>query len=432
MLPVGDRLFGQSMMRRLRHLEFAQYWDRDRLNEARRASIHRLIEIAHSEVPYFREAMNQRGLTPSDISAPEDLCLLPISTKDSLSQGYPDRVSRSTGQKTYKAHTSGSTGRNFVVLEDAETAGWYRASFLLSLQWAGWCIGERHLQTGMSLNRSTDRRLKDFFLKCHYFSAYELSDFNLDQALDVLEQRAIQHLWGYPGSLSCLARRAREVGWNQDLQTVVSWGDKVFSSERKEIEEVFGCRLFDTYGCGEGIQVAAQCGGKVPYHVHSLDVIVEYVDEKGDPVAAGETGEILLTRLHPGPMPLIRYAVGDVGRAGSTPCDCGRAFDVMEDIDGRSADLVLTPDGNRLIIHFFTGIFEHYEEIQQFQIVQDEVDELLLKIVPGKEFSGETEARLVRDLEDHGLRGMNIRVNLVPGIPVGPAGKRRFVLSNVQ
>ena len=56
---------------------------------------------------------------------------------------------------------------------------------------------------------------------------------------------------------------------------------------RREIERVFRTRVFDTYGCGEGFQIAAQCGTANTYHVHSLDVIVEYVDDEGRPVAAG-------------------------------------------------------------------------------------------------------------------------------------------------
>jgi phenylacetate-CoA ligase len=284
----------------------------------------------------------------------------------------------------------------------------------------------------MNLRRSIDRRLKDLFLRCYYFSAFDLSDVVLDRALKTLERRAIHHLWGYPGSLLFLARRASEVGWNRNLRTVISWGDKLHGPDRKEIEEAFGCRLFDTYGCAEGIQVAAQCGGNAPYHVHSLDVIVEYVDENGVPVAVGEPGQILLTRLHPGPMPLIRYAVGDVGRAGTTGCDCGRGFDVMEDIDGRSSDVIITPEGNRLIIHFFTGVIEHYDDIRQFQVVQDDVDELLLRIVPNEGYSTATESRLIHDLEKHGIQGMRIRIERAAEIPISATGKRKFVISTLQ
>ena len=140
--------------------------------------------------------MERLGVIPDDIQREEDLRKLPIFTKDVLRANYPDRTTRKTRQKSYQVCTSGSTGKNFCVMEDAETAGWYRSSLLLALGWAGWQIGEPHLQTGMTTSRSIDRLLKDFILRCHYVSAYELQDKNLQRTLDILDRNKIQYLWG--------------------------------------------------------------------------------------------------------------------------------------------------------------------------------------------------------------------------------------------
>ena len=105
--------------------------------------------------------------------------------------------------------------------------------FMLALRWAGWQIGERHMQTGMTLDRSWDRRLKDSILRCDYVSAYELDDDHLDAALDVLDTKKIEHLWGYPGSLYFLAKRALQRGWNRPLRSLVTWGDNLFKHYRE-------------------------------------------------------------------------------------------------------------------------------------------------------------------------------------------------------
>src|SRR5262249_9653504 len=242
-----------------------------------------------------------------------------------------------------------------------------------------------------------------------------------------------EHLWGFPGSLYSLARRARAKGWNRPLRSVVTWGDNLYPHYRKFIEDVFGARITDTYGCGEGIQIAAQCGHLNTYHLHTLDVIVECLDDDGHPVPEGRPGNLILTRLHPGPMPLIRYQVGDVGiLGGDRRCDCGRGYQVMESIQGRDTDVVITPSGNRLIVHFFTGVLEHFPEIESFQVVQEKSDSIILRVVPGKNFSGETADRIVATLRQRGSGNLAIDVVVVDEIPLPPSGKRRFVINKIS
>lgn len=432
LLPAGDLAFGQKMMRRLSFLEEAQWFPSEKLHVIRDQSLSELIKVSYEEVPFYRELMDKASVKPAEIQKAADLRKLPIVTKQMLRPAYPDRVTRNTGKKVYESRSSGSTGSNFTVLLDRETAGWYRASFLLALEWAGWKIGEPHLQTGMTLNRDLFKRMKDSLLNCHYVSAYDLTDSHLDLCLQILERHSIRHLWGYPGSLYCLARRAMEQGWNRPLQSIVTWGDNLYDHYRNTIEKTFKTRIIDTYGCAEGMHISAQCGAGSSYHVHTLDVIVEYLDENGEPVSPSQLGNLIVTRLHPGPMPLIRYKVGDVGIAGETPmCACGRGYDVMQSIQGRDTDIVRTQSGNRLIVHFFTGILEHFKEIASFQVIQENLDSIILRVVPSGDFSAGTKQRIVDALREKGA-DLNIELDLVKEIPLPASGKRRFIISQLD
>lgn len=431
-LPAGDVLFGQKMMQRLKYLEKAQYWNRQQIHDQQNLLLRRLIQTSFSQVPFYRELAQQRGVSPDDIHSAPDLAKLPVVSKQMLSRAYPAMVTRDTGQKTYEAKTSGSTGKNFVVLEDAETAGWYRASFMLALEWSGWQIGEHHLQTGMTLNRNADRRLKDKLLGCHYVSAYKLDDLHLDSILAAIDQKCLRYIWGYPGSIYYLAKRANDQGWNQPMCAISTWGDSLYPAYRTVIEKTFKCQVFDTYGCAEGFQVAAQCEfGN--YHLHALDVIVEYLDENNQPVPEGETGNLVITRLHPGPMPLIRYQVGDLGVSGLLQtCPCGRGFPLMQSIQGRNADVVTTPSGNRLIVHFFTGILEHFREIDSFQVEQVQADRILLRIIPNSEMTQELIETIIQAIQDRGAQELSVQVELVKSIPLSTAGKHKFVINSMD
>jgi phenylacetate-CoA ligase len=94
-------------------------------------------------------------------------------------------------------------------------------------------------------------------------------------------------VFGYPASLYYLARAAAARGLEPAAALAVTWGDMLHPHWRREIEAVFRTRVYDTYGCGEGFQIAAQCGEGGVYHVHSLDVVVHYVDEQGKRGAGG-------------------------------------------------------------------------------------------------------------------------------------------------
>ena len=123
LLPLGDRLFGLRMIARLKYLEKAQYWSREKILEQQAIALQQLIQVAYHEVPFYHNLMGNAGIKPNMIQSPDDLSKLPIVTKDMLRKGYPEQTTRSTGQKTYQASTSGSTGKNFYVMEDAYTAG---------------------------------------------------------------------------------------------------------------------------------------------------------------------------------------------------------------------------------------------------------------------------------------------------------------------
>lgn len=431
-LPLGDTVFGQKMMSHLRFLEQAQWWDADKIIAYQDQQLRRLVNIAYQEVPFYRNLFNSHKITPDEILTHTDLQRLPIVTKDMLRSGYPNLTTRYTGQKTYESGTSGSTGKNFYVREDAFTAGLYRATFMLELEWAGWSIGEPHLQTGMTLQRSVDRKLKDWILNCHYVSAYQLDDTHLDIILATLEKNHLEYLFGYPGSLYYIAKHAKKSGWNKPLKAAVTWGDMVFPHYRKEIEEAFHTKVFDTYGCGEGIQISAQCEfGN--YHLFSLDTIVEFLDDDEIPIIKGGEGDIIVTRLHPGPMPLIRYEIGDKGiSAGDEICPCGRGFPIMKSISGRNADIVTTPSGNRLIVHFFTGVLEHFPVVDSFQVIQQFEDKILLRIVPSGKLTNEVAQTIIKALKDKGCNDMIIEIEVVTEIPLPPSGKHRFVINEYK
>jgi phenylacetate-CoA ligase len=158
---------------------------------------------------------------------------------------------------------------------------------------------------------------------------------------------------------------------------------------------------------------------------------VEIVDHEGQPVPTGQLGRVVVTRLTPGPMPLLRYDTGDVAHFLEGPCDCGRSLRRLSRIQGRSTDIVTTPAGDRLIVHFFTQIFEMIPEIAQFQVRQQRPESISILYVKGPGFNEGIVDRVRAEILANCTYPLSIDFSSVAEIPLEKSNKRRFVISDV-
>lgn len=434
LLRLGDYATKERVVHFYEFYQKCQWWSKESLLDYQDMKLRELIKISLEEVPFYKSLYGNQGIRAEEIRTQADLVKLPLVSKAELKKFYPQYCTRITPWPVKEYFTSGSSGNPFAVLVDNLTMSQARALMLLRANYSGWEIGDPIFQTGMTLERGVVKKLKDILFNVYYASAYDLSDKNLDKYLDIIERKNIKFLMGYPGSILALADRAGRIGFNSKMNGITTWGDNLFEHYRKKIELQFQCRVTDTYGCGEGIQVAAQCPeGYGHYHIFMPHVIVEIVDDYGQPVKRGENGNILLTRLEPGAMPLIRYKVGDIGRMSTVEqCECGRGFDILEKIEGRDSDIIHTPNGNKLIVHFFTGIFEYYPEIRQFCVYQHKIEEIEVQIVPQGEVGQQTLDNIRDEIIEKGDRALIVNFKIVNKIEDRKTGKRRFVISNLS
>ena len=140
----------------------------------------------------------------------------------------------------------------------------------------------------------------------------------------------------------------------------------------------------------------------------------------------------MVTQFDNDAMPLIRYELGDVAvaAAADTCCMCGRTLPMLERIEGRIPDLIVAPDGTFLVMHFFVVLFKNLQDVQRYQIVQDERERIRVRLVarPGADVGGIEDT--IRRAVGHATRGsLATDFEWVDDIPLTGAGKRRLVIS---
>ena len=102
-----------------------------------------------------------------------------------------------------------------------------------------------------------EKRLKDFFFKTYYLFAFGLTKENAAGAF-IWSKKSKPFLGGYASSLYVLSQLAEENNVSVKFNSAISWGDKLFDHYKKNIEKVFDCKIYETYGAGEGLMIASQ------------------------------------------------------------------------------------------------------------------------------------------------------------------------------
>jgi phenylacetate-coenzyme A ligase PaaK-like adenylate-forming protein len=164
----------------------------------------------------------------------------------------------------------------------------------------------------------------------------------LDQYLKQIVQLRPAYLRGFPVYLLWLADRCRDIcpspAW---LKAVGPYGGLASPVMMNRIASGLDCRFVQKYGTSELGVVGAACGHSVAMHVFE-DLFHVEVLRRGEPVAHGEVGRLVITDLVNTAMPLIRYEVGDVGRLHVGPCPCGRQSPRLE-VLGRLQEVLDAP-----------------------------------------------------------------------------------------
>ena len=227
---------------------------------------------------------------------------------------------------------------------------------------------------------------------------------------------------------------AEEFGIQANFKSAISWGDKMFAHYRKKIQKVFNCEVYETYASAEGFMIATQKDLDYLYQM-STHVKLEIVDDEGNEVEDGQIGHVIVTNLNAYSMPLIRYRIGDLAiklPKSQKPKNAALGFPCLAKVIGRDTDLVKTPSGKYMVVHSFTGIFEHIPEIKQFYVVQERIEGMIIKYIPNEHFTSEILDKVKQIILDYLQEDFDIQFEEISEVPPTPSGKPQIIVSKLK
>lgn len=334
-------LRGRPVARYMRRL---QQWERLNTREFQHitsALLSDALRHAYETVPFYRSGTWSEALPRSDSSSIE---AWPVLERHMLRTHSAELLSSRKPLGTFYRRSSASTGEPVRVAWSPHGAaiGW--ANEHQAMLWHGVPPGVETLLFWGYGNQAVN-----WVRNYRVFRTTQLTPDVLEEATRyVLRTRPVLCV-GLP---SAIAEWARYVHANHpDLPRIrvpfmKLGGEQIYRFQREELEQFFGSRVVETYGCTEMGPIAADCtAGSM--HILTSHVHVE-IFRDGAPVPAGEFGDIVATSLSNRAMPLIRCKIGDSARISPDPCSCGLPYPVLQDLVGRVNDLLLAADGSRV------------------------------------------------------------------------------------
>lgn len=425
-------------LRRHRHLLRTQFDSSEIIEQRQWQRLETLLKHAFSTAPFWRNRFEEAGLTPDGIRSFADFRRLPLLTKADLRSSRDQMISGD--YRTAELHhkqTSGSTGTYVEVFVDEPAQQFKRACTLRADEWSGWRLGERVAKVWGNpeyVKHGWRGRLRNALLdRATYLDTLKMNAATIEAFVARLRRRPPSLLFGHAHSLYLLAdflSSQRPHGVRP--RAIISTAMVLHDWQRQVIEEVFACKVTNRYGCEEVSLIASECAEHNGMHVNADGISLEVIRPDGAPCRPGEPGMIVVTDLLNRAMPMLRYQVGDMGVLSDRRCACGRGLPMLEKLEGRIADYVVTASGEMISGISLTENFAVLVPgIAQLQIVQEEIARFVFRVVKGREF-GPRSLETIRSLVAERFGSdVEYQCEFVDRIPQEPSGKYRFCISKV-
>ena len=434
--PIQERLKHHDTVAVRKKMDESQWWPRERIEALQLDRLRNLVSHAEQHVPYYRELFEKIGLTAASIQSLADLQRIPFQTKPIIRNNL-ERFKSDKAQQLTRFNTGGSSGEPLIFFIGSERVSHDVAAKWRATRWWGVDIGDPEIVVwGSPIELTSQDRVRQFrdrAMRTQLLPAFEMSETKLDGFVETIQRARPAMLFGYPSSISLIARHAEKRGQRMsDLGIKVAFvtSERLYDHQRDEISRIFGCPVANGYGGRDAGFIAHQCPNE-GMHITAEDIIVEIIDKDGKVLPKGAAGEVVVTHLATSDFPFIRYRTGDVAVLSEKSCACGRGLPLLDEIQGRTTDFVLAADGT--IMHGLAVVYpiRDIPGIAAFKVVQETLARVVVQIVPEDGCDSQVEAIIAAGIKARLGQSVDVQVRRVDHIPLEKSGKFRYVQSLV-
>ncbi len=346
------------------------------------------VNRVYDKVLPYRKKMDDAGVKPSDIKTLKDLAKLPFVTKQDLRDNYPFGLFAVPKDELVRIHaSSGTTGKPTVVgYTKNDLKVWTECVSRIACM--GGATSKDVAQICFGYGMFTGALGLHYGLENIGAAIVPSSTGNSEKQIMFMKDFGTSLLVATPSYALRLAEVANSIGVDpkKDLGVKIALlgSELCTDAMRAEVHKVWGDDVLVTsnYGMSElmGPGVSGECEYIDGMHINEDFFIPEIIDTNtGEVLPEGEKGELVITCIKKEGLPLIRYRTKDITRLNYSPCKCGRTFCRMENLSGRSDDMLkvrgvnVFPSQIEEVVFSFNELGPHYEIIVEREGYSDKL-----------------------------------------------------------
>jgi len=354
------------------------YRPRDQIAAFSEDLLRRHLRYCFEHSPYYRQRFQASGIAPDDLRAMDDLRLFPLTTKEDLEQNGEALLAVPPSQIVDACQTSGTTGKPVIMYQTAEDLARLGYNEEISFRMAGMtqddrvliaCALGRCFMAGLAYFEGV-RRIGAMAIRAGAESPAMLAESVLIYRPTVIV--------AVPSTALAVARTLRERGCAPETLGVriciaigepVRRADLYLNALGSQVAAQWDAQVLSTYASTEIATSFPDCTAGNGGHVHPDLVVVELLDDNGEPVPPGCPGEVVATPLQVTGMPLVRLRTGDIATLHDGPCPCGRNTPRLGPVMGRKQHMLkihgttVYPPAVHDVLHEIPGVCNYFLEV---------------------------------------------------------------------
>jgi phenylacetate-CoA ligase len=342
---------GQDYIKYYKSLKDMQNWPKNKIYNFQLQKLKKLLVHSYKNVPYYKELFDKNNIHPKDIKKLEDLQKIPITTKEDLLKNF-NKFFDKTKKYNFKYYreTAGTSGKAMKFYLDKNCIAANLACEQYFKKMMG-CILGKDIVIHIPLANQFVYFVKNARLRFGHFTPLTNQViFPLDHVdeeafrkyIYYIKKFNIKHIEGYPSILFVFARYLKKQDISLNIKVAVSGSEMLYNFQRKFIEQVLGCEVFNKYASAESTLRGYECHEHKGIHLPPFGIAE--INNNG---FEGK-GELVTTNLINYIFPLIRYCTKDQVSLTQKKCRCARPFPRILEVHGRTNDFITLPNGNHI------------------------------------------------------------------------------------
>lgn len=323
---------------------------RKEIEEIQIGKLKETVKRVYEKVPAYKAKMDAIGLKPEHIKSLNDLSKLPFTVKQDLRDNYPFGLFTVPKKELVRIHaSSGTTGKPTVVgYTKNDIKMWTECVSRIAA--LGGATSDDIAQICFGYGMFTGALGLHYGLENIGAAVAPTSTGNTQKQIMYMKDFETTLLVATPSYALHIAEVAKQMGIDpaKDLKVKIGLfgGEGMTEPMRQEMYKLWGndMKVTQNYGMSElvGPGVSGECLELCGMHINEDHFIPEIIDPKtGEVLPEGEKGELVISCISKEALPLIRYRTKDITRLMYEPCKCGRTTVRMENLSGRSDDMLI-------------------------------------------------------------------------------------------